>query len=145
MIEKTLEVFTSVGWVCTFGHTQWTRYFQKNHMWHLRGLGCTIFFNKLKSFGHRHRLDFFTRWAWVTCIKIGDVWGTSTQACALKNMTIIHMVFKQKNERIHTILWNTRIQFTNPMIQIVSLRLSNITSKSYVFNNWILITKFVTK
>jgi hypothetical protein len=34
-------------------------------------------------------------------------------------MTIIHMVFKQKKERIHTVLWNTHIQLTNPMIQIV--------------------------
>jgi hypothetical protein len=25
-----------------------------------------------------------------------DAYGTSTQACAFKNMTIIHMVFKQK-------------------------------------------------
>jgi hypothetical protein len=44
------------------------------------GPGLHNFFNKLKPFRHRHRLDFFTRWAWVKDIKIGNILGTSTWA-----------------------------------------------------------------
>jgi hypothetical protein len=145
MIAKTLEVFTSVGWVCTFGHTPWTRYFQKIHMWYLRGLDCTIVFNKLKSYEHRYRLDFFYKMGmgnmyqnwWCPgdlnpsmCIEKYDHNSYGFQAKKRKNthyfMKYSHTIYKSHD--------------TN-----CSLRLSNTTSKSYLFNNWILIMKFITK
>jgi len=131
VIEKTLEVFTNVGWVCTFGHTQWTRHFQKIHMWYLRALGCTIVFNKLKSFGHRYRLDFFYKMGMGNMYQNWWCLGTSIQAGALKNMTII----QAKERKItHCFMKYSQTTYTSHDTNC-SLKLSNTTSKSYVFNN----------
>jgi hypothetical protein len=80
-------------------------------------------------------------------IKTGDVRMTSTRACALKNMTIIHMVFKQKKHTLIYELFTHNLQIpwyklffeiVKHNFQILCFQQLNINHKFCNLNNYMM-------
>jgi len=101
----------------------------------LRGIGCTIFFNKLKPFGHRHRLDVFYMMSMGNMHQNCRCLGDFNLGMCIKTYDHNSYGFQAKKKKNTHSFMNYSHTTYKSHDTYCFMKLSNTISKSYVFNN----------